>query len=254
MNEFRAPLRVRAMVREVSTVDDKMSIGVTKDGPYVVSGAVPVVRQTIVTDEKGESVAWQDGEHLPAKPSCTLCRCGVSDNKPYCDGSHVLAGFDGTETASHATYEEAAVAIPGPRIVLMDQVDLCADARFCAAKGKEWRRVELDDDESCRIVIDESNLCPSGRYTAVELDGTVHEPELAPEIGLVEDPQAGVSGPLWIQGGIPVTAADGTPYPVRNRVTLCRCGKSSNKPFCDGAHIEAGFDDGAIRGSETTWW
>jgi CDGSH-type Zn-finger protein len=85
----------------------------------------------------------------------------------------------------------------------------------------------------------------------VELDGTVHEPALAPQIGLVEDPKARVSGPLWVQGGIPVTGADGTTYPVRNRVTLCRCGKSSNKPFCDGAHIEAGFDDGAIEGSET---
>lgn len=233
---------------------DGIRIQVSKDGPYLVQGAVPIQRQTIVTDDADESVAWSDGENFPVRPSCGLCRCGASENKPYCDGSHVAARFDGTETASHATYEEAAVAIEGPRIVIMDQPDLCADARFCAAKGKEWRLVERDDDESRRIVIEESNLCPAGRYTAVELDGTVHEPELSPKIGLVEDPMAGVSGPLWVQGGIPVTAEDGTPYQTRNRVTLCRCGKSSNKPFCDGAHIEAGFDDGAIKGSEPTWW
>jgi CDGSH-type Zn-finger protein len=235
-------------------VDEEMSIRIVADGPYIVRGAVPVIRQTIVTDEKGESVAWRAGEHLGVRPSCTLCRCGGTGNPPYCDGSHVTLAFDGTETASHATYEDAAVAIVGPRIVLMDQPELCADARFCAAKGKEWRRVEHDDDESRQIVIEESNLCPSGRYTAVELDGSVHEPVLEPGIGLVEDPKAGVSGPLWVQGGIPVTGADGSPYPVRNRVTLCRCGKSSNKPFCDGSHIGAGFDDGAIEGSETTWW
>jgi CDGSH-type Zn-finger protein len=233
----------------VPVVSDETRIRVMKDGPYLLHGAVPVVRQTIVTDEKGESVAWLAGEHLPTRPSSVLCRCGASDTKPYCDGSHALIGFDGTETASFAPYEAAAVAIPGPRIVLMDQVDLCADARFCAAKGKEWRRVELDDQESRDIVVAESNLCPSGRYTAVELDGTVHEPELAPAIGLVEDPKAGVSGPLWVQGSVPVAAGDGTPYPVRNRVTLCRCGKSANKPFCSGAHIDAGFDDGAIHGS-----
>jgi len=233
---------------------EDMTIRVTKNGPYVVRGSIPISRQTIVTDEKGESVAWRTGEHLPDRPSCTLCCCGASDNKPYCDGSHVAVGFDGTETASHAAYEDAAIAIQGPRIVLMDQVDICADARFCAAKGKAWRRVEIDDDESRRIVIDESNLCPAGRYTAVELDGSVHEPDLAPAIGLVEDPKAGVSGPLWVQGGIPLTAEDGTPYPVRNRVTLCRCGNSANKPFCDGSHIKAGFDDGAIEGSESTWW
>lgn len=233
---------------------EDMTIRVTKNGPYVVRGSIPISRQTIVTDEKGESVAWRAGEHLPDRPSCTLCRCGVSDNEPYCDGSHVAAGFDGTETASHAAYEDAAIAIQGPRVVLMDQVDICADARFCAAKGKAWRRVEIDDHESRRIVIEESNLCPSGRYTAVELDGSVHEPELASAIGLVEDPKAGVSGPLWVQGAIPLTGEDGTPYPVSNRVTLCRCGKSANKPFCDGSHIKAGFDDGAIEGSESTWW
>ena len=40
--------------------EDK-SIRVTKNGPYVVNGAVPISRQTIVTDEKGESVAWRTG-------------------------------------------------------------------------------------------------------------------------------------------------------------------------------------------------
>jgi CDGSH-type Zn-finger protein len=222
-------------------------IRVSKDGPYLVAGGVPIVRRTILTDEKGESVAWGTGERLATRESCALCRCGLSDTKPYCDGSHVAARFDGTETASHATYDEAAVAIEGPRVILMDQADLCSDARFCAAKGKSWRRVEKDDDESRVIVIEQSDMCPAGRYTAVELDGTVHEPALAFEIGLVEDPKAGVSGPLWVQGGIPVTGVDGTRYPVRNRVTLCRCGASANKPFCDGTHIESGFDDGAIR-------
>jgi CDGSH-type Zn-finger protein len=229
-------------------------IEVVKNGPYLVRGGLQITRQTIVADEKGESVAWSAGEQFDVRSSCSLCRCGASDTKPYCDGSHSQIGFDGTETASHVPYEEAAVAIEGRRIVLMDQVELCADARFCAAKGKAWRRVERDDDESREIVIDESGLCPAGRYTAVELDGTVHEPEFEPGIGLVEDPQAGVSGPLWVQGGVPVVAADGTEYPVRNRATLCRCGKSANKPFCDGTHIEAVFDDGAIRGTESTWW
>jgi CDGSH-type Zn-finger protein len=226
---------------------DTPRIRVSTDGPFLVKGAVPIVRRTILTDEKGESVAWGSGEHLAERESCSLCRCGLSDSKPYCDGSHVGSGFDGTETASHETYEQAAVAIEGPRVVLMDELDLCADARFCAAKGKAWHRVERDDEESRVIVIEESNMCPSGRYTAVELDGTVHEPSLGFEIGLVEDPRAGVSGPLWVQGGIPVLGADGEPYEVRNRVTLCRCGASANKPFCDGMHIEVGFDDGSIR-------
>ena len=71
-----------------------------------------------------------------------------------------------------------------------------------------------------------------------EATGDVLEPEFEPSIGLVEDIQAGKMGPLWVRGGIPVESADGFTYEIRNRVTLCRCGKSSNKPFCDGKHLQ----------------
>jgi hypothetical protein len=66
--------------------------------------------------------------------------------------------------------------------------------------------------------------------------GAPLEPALAKTIGLVEDPVQERSGPLWVRGGVPITAGDGHAYEVRNRVTLCRCGKSTNKPFCNGAH------------------
>ena len=74
--------------------------------------------------------------------------------------------------------------------------------------------------------------------------GKVMEKEFEQSISLVEDPQNKVSGPIWVKGGVPVESSDGSTYEVRNRVTLCRCGKSQNKPFCDGSHIDEGFDDG----------
>ena len=40
-----------------------------------------------------------------------------------------------------------------------------------------------------------------------------------------------------------VVGADGKAYEVRNRMTLCRCGESSNKPFCDGTHASMKFSD-----------
>jgi D-arabinose 1-dehydrogenase-like Zn-dependent alcohol dehydrogenase len=61
-----------------------------------------------------------------------------------------------------------------------------------------------------------------------------------------EIPALGCSGPLWVRGGITVESGDGTRYETRNRVTLCRCGASSNKPFCDGSHAALAFDDGLI--------
>ena len=59
-----------------------------------------------------------------------------------------------------------------------------------------------------------------------------------------QDPAEGVSGGLWVRGGITVESADGFRYETRNRVTLCRCGASRNKPFCDGSHAEVRFTDG----------
>jgi len=82
------------------------------------------------------------------------------------------------------------------------------------------------------------------------MTGKPIEPELTPAVSLLEDPQVGMSGPLWVKGGIPIESADGRMYEVRNRVTLCRCGKSAKKPFCDGNHLNVRFNDGdeSVRG------
>lgn len=218
-------------------------IRVYKDGPYLLEGNIPVSEQRIVVDEAGESVEWAESDPYPERSACALCRCGASDSKPYCDGSHLAGHFDGAETASRTPYAEVAKAIEGPSLILRDAEELCAEARFCSAHGAAWHRVLRDDDESREIVIREAEMCPSGRYTAVDKEtGQVHEPDLPPSIGLVEDPSQGISGPLWVRGGVPVVSADGEPYEVRNRVTLCRCGGSKNKPFCDGTHVEIGFN------------
>jgi CDGSH-type Zn-finger protein len=65
------------------------------------------------------------------------------------------------------------------------------------------------------------------------------EPELDPSIAALRD------GPYRLRGGVQVIAADGERYERRNRQTLCRCGQSRNKPFCDGSHWNAGFKDPA---------
>ena len=221
-----------------------MRITVSENGPYFVEGDVPLVRAEIVTNEQGESVAWRETEHIGAGESYALCRCGKSKSKPFCDFSHLEVGFDGTETAGHGSYAEMAFVISGPRLALHDARRLCAEARFCDRAGGLWHLVERCDDPDVRaLAIEEAQLCPSGRYVACDETGQPLEPDLEPSIVLIEDPSLRVSGPLWVRGGVEVFDAEGEPYEVRNRVTLCRCGQSKNKPFCDGSHIAEKFRD-----------
>lgn len=71
----------------------------------------------------------------------------------------------------------------------------------------------------------------------VTKEGERIEPYLMQGISLLDDPEAAEKGPLWVKGGIEIEDAQGKCYPVRNRVTLCCCGKSKNKPFCDSSHM-----------------
>ena len=129
-------------------------------------------------------------------------------------------------------------------MTLDDAESLCAYARFCDVAGQVWNLVQKDDPASANLVEQESAHCPSGRLVASRRsDGKAIEPPLPPSLGLVQDTAEGTSGPIWVRGGIPVVAADGRPYETRNRVTLCRCGASSNKPFCDGSHAAIHFRD-----------
>ena len=50
------------------------------------------------------------------------------------------------------------------------------------------------------------------------------------------------NGPLIVKGEFSMIDGDKQPYPKQEQVALCRCGASSNKPFCDGAHVKAGFE------------
>jgi hypothetical protein len=50
--------------------------------------------------------------------------------------------------------------------------------------------------------------------------GRTIEPKFERSIGLVEDPQEGMRGPIWVRGGIPVESADGSTYEIRNRVQI----------------------------------
>jgi CDGSH-type Zn-finger protein len=213
-------------------------IKVCKNGPYIISGGIPLVELIVNIDAEGYPHGWRQGIKYPMKETYSLCRCGRSKGKPFCDGTHTGSNFMGSETARREPYLEQAERIDGPTLSLTDVPDLCAVAGFCERAGGIWDLARQSRKPTARkYAIEEAWDCPSGRLVVWEKEtGNDIEPEFERSIGVTRDPRDNKPGPLWVRGGIPIESADGVIYEIRNRVTLCSCGKSRNKPFCDGSH------------------
>jgi CDGSH-type Zn-finger protein len=221
-------------------VTDRPRIEIEAHGPYRVAGVRLVLRAAQVETDHGEPVDWAVGSAIEARDPCRLCRCGLSAAKPFCDDECVAARFDGTETADRAPSASRRRVLVGEGLVMSDDQSLCTDAGFCGDRSTNvWKMIRGTADPVVRDrLIRMVSLCPSGRLAySLHKEADPVEPAYEPSI-LVQD-----DGPLWLRGGIPVVAADGEPYEIRNRVMLCRCGRSDNKPFCDGTHKRIGFRD-----------
>ena len=218
-------------------------VTVTQDGPYVVTGNIPLMKETIAANADGDSESWREGHRFPTREKYSLCRCGESSSKPFCDGTHAKIGFDGTETASRKPYLDQAQTFDGPVLALTDAESLCAFGRFCDPNGKVWKQVERTDDPDVRAMfLSQVHNCPAGRLLAFDkATGGIIDQHTPLAIGLIEDPVEDCSGPIWLRGGVVLTSADGHQYEVRNNMTVCRCGASRNKPFCDGSHASIQF-------------
>ncbi len=99
----------------------------------------------------------------------TLCRCGASKAKPFCDGAHATVGFT-------ATGEPATV-------------------------------------------------------TSEPLSSRAGQVKLTPR----------KNGPVMLEGNVEIVSGTGRTINRLTKTALCRCGQSSNKPYCDGTHNKIGF-------------
>jgi CDGSH-type Zn-finger protein len=110
---------------------ESRKIKVTEDGPYLVSGSVPVTRKTPVMSEHGEPLTWKPSEPADTADRFALCRCGQSSNKPFCDGTHARSPWDGTEAAPTDSYADRATSLGGDGIEIFDDRPICVHAGFC---------------------------------------------------------------------------------------------------------------------------
>jgi CDGSH-type Zn-finger protein/truncated hemoglobin YjbI len=225
------PERLPALAEKLRKLPPAIVVGA--DGPYLVTNAP-------ISD-------WL-GVPLPARPQLALCRCGESKLKPLCDGTHVDVGFRGAKDPHRVP--DRRDSYMGMRLTVLDNRGLCAHSGFCTDRLNSVFHADTDPFVTASggrmdEIIGAVRACPSGALSyamdGVEARAQVDQPR-EPAIEVSKD------GPYRVTGGIPLLDEDGEDI-ARNEgaslahYSLCRCGKSQNKPFCSGMHWYASFRD-----------
>ncbi len=159
-----------------------------------------------------------------------MCRCGDSEKAPFCDGSHVKCEFNGENQRT----ENHEVRIwEGRNISTTFNPNLCMHVYYCQPL-KELREKELEtgDEEFALEISKVVSKCPSGALSFQMNEGT--------DCGVGFDNSKIIDivpgGEIRIACEVDSEELPRQENQVANRKTLCRCGLSQNKPYCDGAH------------------
>ena len=193
-----------------------------------------------VTPASVPNLCRANGESCASVRGVALCRCGGSKNKPFCDGTHGTNGFTDKKIADDSRNRRVSYA--GVRITIHDNRGICAHAGYCTDRLKSVFRMGQEpwidpNGASTEEIIATVEQCPSGAlsYSIEAVEYRDHARD--PMVTITND------GPYAIAGGIEligVTFGDGA---SKEHYTLCRCGASKNKPFCDGTHWQVEFRD-----------
>jgi len=125
----------------------------------------------------------------------------------------------------------------GEKIVIRANSKRCIHSRYCVLGRPDVFVPNVEgpwikpDAQSPDTVAAQTSLCPSGALSYERIDGGAQEQP--PGVNTV---RVWENGPLAFNAELEI-AGDKSSF----RATLCRCGHSKNKPYCDHSHVEAGF-------------
>jgi glutamate synthase domain-containing protein 2/CDGSH-type Zn-finger protein len=192
-----------------------------------------------------DTLVGVDSRSIPPKPVVALCRCGRTAKRPFCDGTHAKVGF--SDKKKDDRVPDRRDNYVGKRITIHDNRGICSHAGFCTGNLPAVWRMKTEpwiDPNAAAVkkIIETIEKCPSGALSYT-LDDVEH-----PDLERVSQVKIVPHGPFVIQGGIELKGVNSLEGTSTEHRTLCRCGHSKNKPFCDGSHWYAKFrDDGRIR-------
>lgn len=205
--------------------NNKPSILPSENGPYLVNDL--------------KNLANQRGP-IETKVKMALCRCGGSNNKPFCDGTHTKNNFSSAKLPGRI--EDQRDNYEGKTITIHDNRGICAHAGRCTdglaavfhLHEEPWIYPDAATKEEIMATIDK---CPSGAlsYSIDEVERPDGDGE--PTIFIAPN------GPYVVSGGPDLNDTTRGEGASKEHFTMCRCGGSKNKPFCDGTHWSNGFKD-----------
>jgi glutamate synthase domain-containing protein 2/uncharacterized Fe-S cluster protein YjdI len=202
------------------------SIETKEDGPYVTSEL--------------SNFKTSRGDKAKTSKTMVLCRCGHSESKPFCDGSHIKVNFKSEKIEGRQS--DTVDDYIGRGIIIHDNRGVCSHIGYCTDSLPSVFRMDMepwiDPDGACvEDIIKVIKMCPSGALS-YSVDCVKHDSlDREPSISLRRD------GPYHIVGGVGLVDYDKSKPESKEHFTLCRCGGSKNKPFCDGTHFYIDFKD-----------
>jgi CDGSH-type Zn-finger protein/uncharacterized Fe-S cluster protein YjdI len=152
--------------------------------------------------------------------------------------SQVSASSGLAASSAPSTIANGIETAPGEKLDLLFETKRCIHARFCVTGAPDVFLANVQgpwlhpDAMEVERVVEIAHACPSGAIQYHRTDGA-HD-ETAPPVNLASIRE---SGPYAFRGQLEI---DGDT--IGFRATLCRCGASKNKPFCDSSHHEVGFN------------
>ena len=141
------------------------------------------------------------------------------------------------------------------RKILLWKPDLCVHATICFTElpkvfipyERPWILMKSASTEK---IIDTVCQCPTQAlsyfWNNKKQEEMKNEEEKNTEISIIKN------GPYIIKGSFKITDIDGNEIVCEKSASLCRCGYTKNRPFCDGSHLESDFkiDDKTFEGSD----
>lgn len=206
--------------------EEKPIIQPTRNGPYMVKNL--------------KKLKNSKGEDLKSNVTMLLCRCGGSSNKPYCDGTHLKVGFSDQKESDRVP--DRMDDYKGSEITIHDNRGVCSHRGNCTDNAPKVFRMGIEpwidpDAQDAQETIRVIRTCPSGALSYTK-DGALSK-DWDHEQGIIITK----NGPYDVQGSVGLEDLDGNTPESKEHYTLCRCGHSKNKPFCNGQHWYVNFED-----------